>query len=786
MKKLLALILALVMVIGVVGACKPQTEDNDKPTEKPAESGKPAESDQPTESTQPAESDQPTESTQPADPTDEPKEFDIDKVVELDHFEAVEISNKEYGVDYESVYDHMGKEFKIADVIEDPETGLAYYMDDEGNLHPFGLDFLSMAMVYNVDPEGSKYADADEVYAAWWRYYITRWNELLPEIPLYSNEYYDLYNAKIKGVEEHPTNPYWGPTRALYDWTSEKDDKSIILGNSTELSGQFRVSSFGKNSPGASDNDVSYLCNELSTATSNSEGNYQWNDTVTKAHEETENADGSKTFQITIHDDLKFSDGSPITAKNFIVSSVAGLTPVYTQAASRELSGRSVVGWEGEYQIYAGPGTDGAKELKGIRLIDEYTFSVTVPASQLPYYYDITFAAFSPMALGIYLPEGVDIHDDGNGCYLDDEFYKKDGDTFTHAARIKDIMTNPTNENYKKYPWAGAYMVDNYDQAASQVTLVKNPHFKGNHNGSIPSIEKVVYRKIVPATQLEDFKNGGIDLIAGITGGKETDEALNAADTSNGAFKYIHYSRAGYGKLAMRCDYGPVQFTEVRKAIAYCMDRAQFAKDFTGGYGGVVDGPYYTGGWMYKEAVKQGLSLDKYATSADSAIKVLEEGGWVYNADGSDYSGSGVRYKKIPGEFATEHDIAYQSMDGAYKTEKIGDDYYMPLVINWFGTVENEFTDLLQTGFRTNANIENAGFKVYSQTGDFGPMLDEFYQQPAYGFYSGSPMYCAFNFATSFNSAVYDFSYNLTIDPSMYDDYSNYYIKDSADIFVLK
>ena len=214
------------------------------------------------------------------------------------------------------------------------------------------------------------------------------------------------------------------------------------------------------------------------------------------------------------------------------------------------------------------------------------------------------------------------------------------------------------------------------------------------------------------------------------------------------------------------------------------MDRAKFAKDFTGGYGGVVDGPYYTGSWMYKEAVSQGMILDAYATSADSAIAVLEQGGWVYAADGSDYT-EGVRYKKIPGDVITENDKNYQSVDGTYKTTEVDGDYYMPLVINWYGTVDNEFTDLLQTGFKENENIATASMVVYNTTGDFAPMLDELYQAAVYGYYAGSPMYCAFNFATGFNSAVYDYSYNLTIDPSMYDDYSAYYLKDYADIFWL-
>ena len=215
------------------------------------------------------------------------------------------------------------------------------------------------------------------------------------------------------------------------------------------------------------------------------------------------------------------------------------------------------------------------------------------------------------------------------------------------------------------------------------------------------------------------------------------------------------------------------------------MDRAKFAKDFTGGYGGVVDGPYYSGAWMYKKAVENGMTLNAYSTSADEAIKVLEEGGWFYDKDGNEYT-EGVRYKKIPGDKATENDINFKSKDGAYVTTKVGDDYYMPLVINWYGTSNNEFTDQLVTGFMENDNVKTVGMVVQNTIGDFNPMLDELYQAAVYGYYAGTPLYNAFNFATGFNSAAYDYAYNLTIDPSMYDDYSQWYIKDYADAYWLQ
>ena len=692
--------------------------------------------------------------------------------------ETKSINGKEYGVDYTSLYSQFGKDTTIADVTEDEETGLCY-IEKDGVEYELGLDFLSMAMVYNTQVVDG-WDTEDDVYATWWRYYMQRWNYLMPEIPLYANEYYDLYNAQIKGTDEHPTNPYWSPASALIDWTSEKEDNSIIMGNTTDLSGKFRYAAFGGSNPGAADLDVQNLSTGLETVATTKEGGYEWNPTVVKSHEETMNEDGTRTYTVTIYDDLKLSDGTPVTVKNYVVFPMVFSSPVAVAAAGKDhQSGMTLEGFK-TFNTYDGTEGSGTKELAGLRMIDDYTYSITVSADYANYFYAISYAGLSAYDVSLWIGD-ADVKDDGNGVYFTDDFYAKKDDKYVMADHIVESSLNTDTT----YPYSGPYMVTSYDSADKSAVLELNPNFKGNYEGVKPTIAKVVYKKIVSSTQLEDLKAGTLDVIAGITGGDETNEALALADGSDGKYVYTHYSRAGYGKLGFRADYGPAQFTEVRQAIAYCMDRAKFAKDFTGGYGGVVDGPYYSGSWMYKAAVDQGMILNAYATSVDSAIEVLTEGGWVYDAEGNDYV-EGVRYKKIPGDIATENDINYKSKDGAYVTTKVGDDYYMPLVLNWYGTSDNPFTDQLMTGFASNDNVIAAGFNVHYTIGDFAPMLDELYQAAVYGYYSGSPRYSVFNFATGFTSAAYDYSYQMTIDPAMYDDYSAYYIKDQADVYWLK
>ena len=191
-------------------------------------------------------------------------------------YEEIDLADAVEHADYTSVYSKIGSNVTIDMVTEDEETGLAT-VEYEGKTYELGMDFLSMAMVYNCTPAG-EYETAEDVYNAWWKLYIQRWNTLAPEVPLYSNQYFDLYNAKI---ENFVTSPYWSPRNAIIKATvKEGEDNSVILGSSTELSGAFRNSSWGKSSPGSSDQDIELLTSGHATAYSNFDGVYVWNMTA--------------------------------------------------------------------------------------------------------------------------------------------------------------------------------------------------------------------------------------------------------------------------------------------------------------------------------------------------------------------------------------------------------------------------------------------------------------------------------------------------------------------------
>ncbi len=682
------------------------------------------------------------------------------------------LEDVEQRTDYTSLYDTYGKGLTLDSVLED-ENGLAYIQVD-GQKRELGMDFLSMAMVYNATPTAA-FPTPTSAYNQWWKLFMQRFNHLIPEVPLYSNRYYDVYNAKIDRLD---TSPYWSVTDAIVSAKVISGENAVVLGSNTDLTGSFRNAGFGKSAPGAADNALQKLCSGYSTVTIDKNGNYVWAGTsILPEHTQTPNADGSLTYTMRIAPDLTFSGGEPITAKHYVIGVLAGSSKVVREAGGSDAAGLALVGYE-EFNAYDGESA-GKKCFSGIRLIDDYTFSVTIKPEYANYYYALSYGAFTPEPLDLYLSEGT-VLDDGEGAYLDERFYarsEKNGImSFSQGERIAQNMQKYSAQDF---PYSGPYYVESYDSSTRTASLKRNPLYKGDERGKA-SIERISYVKMVAETQLDQLKKGRIDVLSSVTGGEETKAALAVVD--NVHFKETHYDRAGYGKLAFRCDFGATAFAAVRRAVMYTIDRNEFAQVFTGGYGSVVDAPYHAGSAAY-QAVKDEIKLNKYPYSVESAKAELVAGGFIYNDRGEPYDerAGGVRYKKLEGYEKTYNNLTFASIDNRYKTVKVNGEYYMPLVINWMGTQPNLVTDQLITAWQNNPNAgEKIGMYITYSSGDMTSALyGEYYQMPAYGFTKAR--YGAVNFATGFTGAAYDQSLAWTVNPDRYAQYSVNFLMDEAD-----
>ena len=420
--------------------------------------------------------------------------------------------------------------------------------------------YLVPSTVYNtqVPANSAEYKTEEDVYNEWYKLYIVRWNYLVAEVPLYANEYYDLYNAKIEGFV---TSPYWATADAIVAAKiKDGNANSVILGSSTDLSGAFRNSSWGKSSPGSSDLDVQNLTTGYSTLMTDMSGAYV-NNMNALAEEPTyvENEDGSKTYTIKIKEGLKFSDGSAITAKNYIASTLANSTDVVLAAGGSGSAGLSVAGFD-EFNAYKGGEVpEGASRyFSGVQLIDDYTFAVTIIADYAQYYYAFTYAGFSPVPMALYLGENDIIVDpETKACGLSDGFYAKVEKDGVETYAMGEVIEANLKWN-SGLPYSGPYVVSDYNESTLIATLTLNPYYTEDVRGKA-SIQTITYIKVESETQMDKFTQGEVDVIAGVMGAAETKAALDLVTKNPDKYKETHYARAGYGKIGFRGDFGPTE-----------------------------------------------------------------------------------------------------------------------------------------------------------------------------------------------------------------------------------
>ena len=520
-----------------------------------------------------------------------------------------------------------------------------------------------------------------------------------------------------------------------------KTNGQIIYGSTTELSGDLGNAWWTNN---ASDNLVRGLIDDYSVIVTNQGGEFIENKSVTTGVTSEENADGSKTFTVGIQKGLKYSNGDPITAADFVARLLVANSPAAKEAGAK-VTPNSILGGI-EYQN----GT--AKELKGVRLLDDYTYSITInktdptnpDTSFLPYYFESTYASTYPLHLPTYASAPLKVVDDGNGAYLD-------------GGSLVASEIDASRYIYKDRVSAGPYMLQDLDLGTLTATLVANPNYAGNFEGQKPSVEKILVVKAVQETMMDQLETGAIDFLSSLTDGSEVQRALDMEST--GKFKTVHYERNGYGKLMFQCDFGPTQFIEVRHALAYLLDRNEFANTFCQGFGSVVDGPYGLAMWMYKEAKETLAStLNSYNYSLDSAVEELKAGGWTLNADGTDYvDGSGlVRYKEVTPEQAGDYPF----------NVTVGGKTLMPLHIEWASSEGNSVSELLAVMLANGDQTKQAGVEINQNVMSFADLLNYMYRDATAGDQYGIKKYGMYNLATNF-TAAYDQSYSFTLDPEL-------------------
>ena len=518
----------------------------------------------------------------------------------------------------------------------------------------------------------------------------------------------------------------------------------LIYGASTEINGDFAPSALWTNN--ATDKMLRDFTSDYSVIVTDQGGALVINPTVAASVEGVMNEDGTKTYTVVLNDGLVFNNGEAITIKDFLWYTAFGCSSVASEVGGKPSAYLTIAGGQEYYD-----GT--AETISGLRMLDDHTYSITIVADKVPYYFDLSYASTTAFSMKYWLGDAVDLADDGNGVYFvgltKDAIAEKLEYARFHAG--EDRVT------------AGPYNLVEFDQASKQATLVINENYQGNFEGQKPSIPKIVITKAEDATWFDALKTGAFNFYDTMTDGSQINQAMDLIeDEANKealgyGFEYTQFNRPGYGKIMFQSDFGPTQFQAVRHAVAMLLDRNEFANTFCAGWGGVVNGPYGTAMWMYQDAEEWlDENLNNYAYNPEAAVELLVADGWVLDENGDPYV-EGVRYKEVTEEQAGNY----------VHTKKLDDGrILMGLEIEWSSSEGNSVSDLLSVMLANGEQTAAAGMKINQNVMSFAELLNYMYRDASQGDKYGVPTYCMYNLASNFTS-LYDQSYSFTIDPQM-------------------
>lgn len=446
--------------------------------------------------------------------------------------------------------------------------------------------------------------------------------------------------------------------------TAAYDYDELTVGTVMPMYGSFTLDSWGNSS---SDVDVRKLINGYNLVEWNTElGGFRLDPSVvTNGSVVTRDDAGNHIYNITLYEDLYYSDGTPITAWDYAFSWLLRTSPLLDQIGGKSLDADFLVGWE-DYESGKTP------YLTGLRVIGKYQLQIRIRAEYLPYFYEVGLLDCYPWPIHVIAP-GCEVRDDGYGAYIRNREEPRDVPLFTADLLERTLLDD--SDGYLTHPVAvsGPYRIVHFDGEEARFEL--NPYYKGNSENVKPLIPRINFRVASADTMIDEMMQGKYGLLNKVSRGDVIRNGMNRA-VSTGAYAMSTYPRQGLSFITFNGTRPATAEPEVRKAIALCLDKETLTRDYVGEYGLQADGFYGLGQWMYQmamgtlrpeseedetdaetEQTEDGWDeitlegIETYAFDTARAEEILDEAGWTLNRDGEDYlSGmDDVRCKEIDG-----------------------------------------------------------------------------------------------------------------------------------------
>lgn len=323
------------------------------------------------------------------------------------------------------------------------------------------------------------------------------------------------------------------------------------------------------------------------------------------------------TYTLHLKDDVKFSDGSPLTADD--VAFTLTLLHDQTYSGATDISQTAIKGGQAYKE-------GKATSIEGIQVIDPKTITITTEK--------VNAQTFSLIG----------------GEVISKAYYGKE---------YKQGNLEYLKELYGKPMGAGAYKLDKYIPGQEVRFVANENYFEGK-----PKIEHFIYKITKGDTNLQQFQAGEVDY-DGFTTNAETIEQLKELGFAN----INVYTGSSYGYIKMNYKKPHFKDKRVRQAFIYGLERQKIIDTYFQGYASLVNVPITPVSWAYTEE-----GINKYEYNLEKAKKLLDEAGWKAGSDGiREKDGQKLKVSYFASSASKINDVMIPVMKEDYK--KIGVDF---------------------------------------------------------------------------------------------------------------
>ncbi|MGH3873690.1 MAG: ABC transporter family substrate-binding protein [Pseudonocardiaceae bacterium] len=215
---------------------------------------------------------------------------------------------------------------------------------------------------------------------------------------------------------------------------------------------------------------------------------------------------------------------------------------------------------------------------------------------------------------------------------------------------------NIFNDGWRQQPLttAGPFKLQNLDQTAQTITLVRNERWWGRP----AKLERIIYRVIDPEAQVDALANGEIDFIA-------VGSDLNRFQRAQ-AIPGVTVRRAGaadYAQLTLNSRSEVLNDLRVRRALALGIDRQRIAQAQIAPLG-VASTPLGNHILLTNQNGYQDNSGDLGNYDPQRAGKLLDEAGWTSSSIGRTKNGTQLILRYVVPAQITQHEQTAELVQG--------------------------------------------------------------------------------------------------------------------------